>query len=69
MLDKAILIASTAHQGQMDKAGEPYILHPLRVMFTRRTETERICAVLHDVIEDTNITLFSVQTTWRQWLG
>lgn len=57
MLDKAILIASTAHQGQMDKAGEPYILHPLRVMLTRRTETERICAVLHDVIEDTNITL------------
>ncbi len=57
MLDKAILIASTAHQGQIDKAGEPYILHPLRVMFTRRTETERICAVLHDVIEDTNITL------------
>jgi len=69
MLDKAILIASTAHQGQMDKAGEPYILHPLRVMLTRRTETERICAVLHDVIEDTNITLFSAQTTWRQWLG
>ncbi|QAT63037.1 MULTISPECIES: GTP pyrophosphokinase [Tissierellales] len=57
MLDKAILVASTAHQGQIDKAGEPYILHPLRVMFTRRTETERICAVLHDVIEDTNITL------------
>jgi (p)ppGpp synthase/HD superfamily hydrolase len=69
MLDKAILVASTAHQGQIDKAGEPYILHPLRVMFTRRTETERICAVLHDVIEDTNITLFSAQTTWRQWLG
>jgi (p)ppGpp synthase/HD superfamily hydrolase len=56
MLDKAILIAARAHQGQTDKAGQPYILHPLRVMFSRRNEIERICAVLHDVIEDTNIT-------------
>ncbi len=32
-LEKAILIATTAHQGQTDKAGATYILHPLRVMF------------------------------------
>lgn len=57
MLDKAILIATNAHQGQTDKAGQPYILHPLRVMLSRINETERICAVLHDVIEDTDITL------------
>lgn len=57
MLDKAILIATKSHQGQIDKAGQPYILHPLRVMFSRKNETERICAVLHDVIEDTDITL------------
>lgn len=57
MLDRAIIIASTAHLGQKDKAGEPYILHPIRVMFSRKTEIERICSVLHDVIEDTNITL------------
>lgn len=57
MLDKAIVIATNAHQGQIDKAGQPYILHPLRVMFSRTSETERICAVLHDVIEDTDITL------------
>jgi len=57
MLDKAILIATKSHQGQIDKAGQPYILHPLRMMFSRRNETERICAVLHDVIEDTDITL------------
>lgn len=56
MLNKAIEIATRAHAGQVDKAGEPYILHPLRVMLTRETELERICAVLHDVIEDTNIT-------------
>lgn len=57
MLEKAILIATNAHQGQVDKAGKPYILHPLRLMFSRQNETERICAVLHDVIEDTDITL------------
>ncbi len=57
MLDKAIHIAAKAHEGQRDKAGQPYILHPLRVMFTLRNENERICAVLHDVIEDTDISL------------
>ncbi|HOQ36958.1 MAG TPA: GTP pyrophosphokinase [Acetivibrio sp.] len=57
MLDKAIRIAATAHEGQTDKAGQPYILHPLRVMFMLRKETEKICAVLHDVFEDTDITI------------
>ena len=57
MLDKAILIAAKAHEGQVDKGGQPYILHPLRVMFSRRSEAERICAVLHDVVEDTDISL------------
>lgn len=57
MLEKAILIAVKAHQGQVDKGGNPYILHPLRVMFSMKNENEKICAVLHDVIEDTNVTL------------
>lgn len=57
MLEKAILIAVKAHKGQVDKGGSPYILHPLRVMFSLKDEKERICAVLHDVIEDTDITL------------
>lgn len=57
MLEKAILIATNAHKGQLDKGGSPYILHPLRLMFAMHNETEKICAVLHDVIEDTEITL------------
>lgn len=57
MLEKAIQIAAKAHEGQKDKAGQPYILHPLRVMLRTDSEIERICAVLHDVIEDTPITL------------
>lgn len=57
MLNKAIQIATRAHNGQVDQAGQPYILHPLRVMLNRETELEQICAVLHDVIEDSDITL------------
>lgn len=57
MLNKAIAIAAKAHDGQVDKGGHPYILHPLRVMMNCESEAEKICAVLHDVIEDTNITL------------
>lgn len=61
-LEKAILIATTAHQGQVDKAGVPYILHPFRVMFGCKTEDEQICAVLHDVIEDTAVTFEDLKT-------
>ena len=56
VLNKAIEIATRAHAGQVDKAGVPYILHPLRVMLSRENELERICAVLHDVVEDSEIT-------------
>lgn len=55
-LERAISIAAEAHAGQTDKAGEPYILHPLRVMGRVSTNEERIVAVLHDVIEDTDWT-------------
>jgi (p)ppGpp synthase/HD superfamily hydrolase len=51
-LARAIEIAVQAHAGQTDKAGAPYILHPLRVMLSLATDAERIVGVLHDVIED-----------------
>ena len=51
-LEKAIQIAVEAHTGQVDKGGNPYILHPLRVMLSLNTEEERIVGVLHDVVED-----------------
>ena len=56
-LDKAIQIAVSAHAGQVDKAGQPYILHPLRVMCSVETPHERLAAVLHDVVEDTAVTI------------
>ncbi len=55
-LEKAIQIAVNAHQGQKDKAGVPYILHPLRLMLNMASDSARIVAVLHDVLEDTSVT-------------
>ncbi len=54
-LERAIEIAASAHAGQVDKAGEPYILHPVRVMLRVSSQQERIAAILHDVVEDTHI--------------
>ncbi len=56
-LEDAILLATKAHRGCKDKAGATYILHPLRVMLRMKTNDERIVAVLHDVVEDTEHTL------------
>lgn len=56
-LERAIAIAAAAHEGQVDKASQPYVLHPLRVMLCMKGEQERIVAVLHDVIEDSRMTL------------
>jgi (p)ppGpp synthase/HD superfamily hydrolase len=51
-LERAIEIAVEAHKGVLDKGGNPYVLHPLRMMFAVKTEEEKIVAVLHDVVED-----------------
>jgi len=56
MLERAIEIAVEAHKGQVDKGGSPYILHPLRVMMSVNGGSEKIVAVLHDVVEDSNWT-------------
>ena len=53
-LARAIEIATEAHKGQVDKAGNEYIGHPLRVMEMGKTEEEKIVGVLHDVVEDTD---------------
>ncbi|GFZ29978.1 hypothetical protein CSC2_05040 [Clostridium zeae] len=55
-LEKAICLAVEKHKGQTDKGGMPYILHPIYVMNKMETETEKIVAILHDVVEDTDAT-------------
>ena len=61
LLDKVLLMAITAHHGQFDRGGNPYILHPLKVMhYLKSDDEELMCiALLHDVIEDT-------KTTWLE---
>lgn len=61
MLPLAIEIATEQHTGQLDKAGRPYIEHPMRVMRRMRTNVERIVAVLHDVVEDGTMTLANLR--------
>ena len=56
-LEEAIKVAVEAHAGQTDNAGAPYILHPLRVMQACETIEQKIAATLHDVIEDSALTL------------
>lgn len=52
-LEQAIIIAATAHEGKVDKAGMPYILHPVRVMQKMKTLHGKMAGVMHDVVEDT----------------
>ena len=51
-LERAIEIAVNAHKGVTDKGGNPYIVHPLRVMMSLKSDNEKIVGVLHDVVED-----------------
>ena len=54
--EKAMKIAYEAHHGQVDKSGVPYIFHPIHLAEQMETEEECIVALLHDVVEDTDIT-------------
>ena len=56
-LDDAILLAAQSHHGKVDKAGRPYILHVLRVMLMLESDEERIVGVLHDVVEESDVSL------------
>lgn len=56
LLDKALKIASKAHANQYDKGGNEYIFHPIYVASLVDTEFEKATALLHDVVEDSEIT-------------
>lgn len=65
-LDRALEIALDAHSGDTDKANEAYIRHPLRVMQAMDTKTERIVALLHDVVEDSEYTLTEIKQEFNK---
>lgn len=60
LLGSVLVLATNAHANQFDRGGNPYILHPLKVMHYLKTDDEELqCnALLHDVIEDT-------KTSWQ----
>jgi len=55
--EKALQIAIEAHEGQKDKVGKPYVLHPITVGFMGENEAEMIVGFLHDVVEDTFVSI------------
>lgn len=54
---KAMRIAYKAHDGQKDKSGLPYIMHPVHLAEQMTDEDSCVVALLHDVVEDTNVTI------------
>lgn len=60
-LNKAVAIAYQAHENQVDKSGEPYILHPMRLASKFDHSDLKTIALLHDVVEDSNITVFDLE--------
>ena len=58
LLGKMLVIATNAHAGQFDRGGNPYILHPLKVMHYLKSDDEELMAIAlgHDVVEDTAVT-------------
>ncbi len=61
-LERALQIAVQAHAGQKDKNGAAYIFHPIRVMNRCSTPNGRIAALLHDVVEDTAVTIEQLES-------
>ena len=61
LLEKAIILSTIFHEAQLDKIDAPYILHPIRVMMNCKTIEEMIVGVLHDTIEDTELTIEYLQ--------
>jgi len=56
MVKKAAVLAFKAHEGQFDKSGYPYVMHPLHVAEGMTSEDSTVVALLHDVVEDTDYT-------------
>ena len=63
---KAINIAYNAHMGQIDKFGIPYIFHPMHLAEQMDSEEECIVAILHDVVEDTEITFDQLEEDFSE---
>ena len=70
MIEKAYHLACKAHEGQMRKSGEPYIIHPLCVgIILAELELDKetiVAGILHDVVEDTEYTLEDITREFNE---
>jgi len=66
LLNKAVALAIKSHEGQLDKQGKAYILHPIAVMESVGDIRAKIVAILHDVVEDTNVLLVDLSFAFPQ---
>lgn len=57
LIKKALIVATTAHLGRLDKGGHPFICHPISIAEKLTGTNEVVTALLHDVVEDTPLTL------------
>lgn len=57
LTNRAMVLAYNAHHGQLDRSGIPYIFHPIHLAEQMTDEISCCAALLHDVIEDTSVTL------------
>ena len=62
LVRKALFMAITAHDGQHDRGGKPYILHPITVSMGVEGELAKAVALLHDVVEDTDVTIDQIRS-------
>ncbi|MDO7904869.1 GTP pyrophosphokinase [Paenibacillus sp. JX-17] len=60
-ITQAVMLAAHYHDGQTDKGGNPFVFHPLRLMLKALSEEEQVIAILHDLIEDTSITISELE--------
>jgi (p)ppGpp synthase/HD superfamily hydrolase len=61
LIETALSFALEVHRGQIDRSGQPYILHPLTLMMQMDTTAERLAAILHDTVEDSERTLDDIR--------
>ena len=63
---KAMIFATEKHDGQLDRAGKPYIEHPKAVAKMLKGEDEKIVALLHDTVEDTDATIEEIRSKFGE---
>lgn len=68
LIRKALEIAINAHKGAVDRGGKDYIFHPITVALECKTDDEKIVALLHDVVEDTPVTLDDLRKDFPEYI-